>query len=315
MTSKSKKIYKYVGPECIDRVFHSSSVATLKCSLPKDFNDPYELFLTIDFDAEPDALAFYADAIGELPQHPTTCFSQSPLVIPMWAHYAQNHQGFVIEFSEDELAKAFPESRLDEVDYSDTPTHDLSDLLYRAYKIGKMRYTYMLRGAVFNAAYFTKTSCWSYEQEHRMIVSDSDTRNDGPLILLDVPNSCITSIISGSRAFKETKTALLRKAGEIDCSYFEHKIGKSSAVPYFIDGGGHPFSFDGAEIVASHQHCETCKEPTATATERCSWCQIDDELRSQVASRNPYRILDRFGMLDSYVSEMDAITERHRKSK
>jgi hypothetical protein len=73
----SKKIYEYVGPEHVDRVLHSSNVVTLKCSLPKEFNDPYELFLTIDFNEEPDALAYYADAIGELPEWSETV--RSPL--------------------------------------------------------------------------------------------------------------------------------------------------------------------------------------------------------------------------------------------
>jgi hypothetical protein len=81
-----KHIYKYLGHEVIDKLFQSPDNVTFKCSLPKDFNDPYELFLTIDFKEEPELLAFYADAIGELPQYPTTCFSRSPAVIPMWAH-------------------------------------------------------------------------------------------------------------------------------------------------------------------------------------------------------------------------------------
>lgn len=41
-----KSIYKYLGPEMIDKVFQTDGV-TLRCSLPKDFNDPYELFLTL----------------------------------------------------------------------------------------------------------------------------------------------------------------------------------------------------------------------------------------------------------------------------
>ncbi len=95
---KPKKIYKYIGPDGIEKVFHSANVGTLKCSLPKEFNDPYELFLTINFNERPDALAFYADAIGELPQFPTTCFSRSPIVLPMWAHYARNLEGFAVDF-------------------------------------------------------------------------------------------------------------------------------------------------------------------------------------------------------------------------
>jgi hypothetical protein len=233
----------------------------------------------------------------------------------MWAHYAQNHQGFAVEFSEEKLVKAFPESSLGDVTYSDTPSEDLSDMLYRAYEIGKPRYTYFLQRGVFNAAYFTKTSCWSYEQERRMIVSESDTRKAGSLSLLDVPNDCITSIICGPRGSEQMKLALIKKAQEIECRYFELCIGKSSATPYFVDTDGQPFLFDQAEITPSHQYCEACNEPIAVAAEQCSWCQIDDELRQHVASRNPFRILDRAGLLESYITGADAVGGKHRKSK
>jgi Protein of unknown function (DUF2971) len=315
MTAKPAKIYKYVSPEHLDNVFHSPDVITLKCSLPKNFNDPYELFLTINFNERPDALAFYADAIGELPQFPTTCFSRSPVVVPMWAHYAQNLQGFVLEFSQDALLETVPESSFGDVNYSDKPREDLSELLYRAYVIGKYRYTYLLQRAVFNAAYLTKLSCWSYEQECRMIVPESDTRQAGSLTLLDAPNECITSIICGPRASEQTKLALINKAEEIVCRYFDFRVGRSSATPYFTNEDGEPFSFDVADIARSHQYCENCKEPLATEAEQCSWCQIDDELRQQAASRNPFRLLDRAGLLESYVAGMDEISAKHRKSK
>lgn len=315
MIAKSKKIYKYIGPEHFEKVFYLSDAVTLKCSLPKEFNDPYELFLTIDFNERPDALAYYADAIGELPQFPTTCFSRSPAVIPMWAHYAQDHQGFAVEFSEEQLAKTFPEGNFGDVTYSDTPREGLSDMLHRAYEIGKPRYTYFLRRGVFHAAYFTKTSCWNYEQERRMIVSESDIRKVGPLSLLDVPKDCITSIICGPRASEQMKLALIKKAEEIECQYFELRIGKSSATPYFVDTDGHPFLFDLAEIAPNHQHCEACNEPIAMAAEQCSWCQIDDELRHHVASRNPFRILDHFGLLESYIAGADAVGGKGRKGE
>jgi len=314
MTAKSGKIYKYVGPEYIDKIFRSPDVVTLKCSRPKEFNDPYELFLTIDFNERPDALAFYADAIGDLPQFPTTCFSRSPLVIPMWAHYAQNLQGCVIEFLEDRLVKAFPDSRFGDVSYSDAPEEGLTDMLYRAYVIGKYRYTYFLQRGVLDAAYFTKASCWNYEQERRMIVPESAARQAGPLVLLDAPKDCISSIICGPRASDQTKQAMGTKATEISCRYFELRIGKSSPTPYFVDVNGHPFSFELGDIVPSHQYCESCKEPLAQAAEKCSWCQIDDELRRHVASRNPFRLLDRAGMLESYIAEMDAIGRTSKTS-
>jgi hypothetical protein len=306
---KPKKIYKYIGPDNLSKIFHSADVTTLKCSLPKEFNDPYELFLTIDFNERPDALAFYADAIGELPQLPTTCFSRSPIVLPMWAHYAQNLEGFALEFLEDRLDKAFPQSRLDDVSYTDVPSKDLTTMLYRAHLIGKHRYTYFLQRMVFQAAYFTKASCWSYEQERRMVVQ-SGTRQADALTLLDVPIGCINSIICGPRASEQSKKTLFKKAEEIGCQSLELRIGKSSTIPYFVNADGEPFSFDQTEIVPNEQSCETCQEPLAEPTGQCSWCQIDDELRQLAASRNPFRILAHAGLLESYIEGMDAVGAR-----
>src|SRR6202034_4352360 len=113
---------------------------------------------------------------------------------------------------------------------SDVPSEDLTTMLYRAYVIGKYRYTYFLQRMVFQAAYFTKASCWSYEQERRMVVQ-SGTRQAGTLTLLDVPVGCISSIICGPRASEPSKEMLFKKAGEIGCNYFELRIGKSSAIP------------------------------------------------------------------------------------
>jgi hypothetical protein len=309
-----ESIYKYLGPEVIDKVFQSPDNITLKCSRPKDFNDPYELFLTIDFNEEPDLLAYYADAVGELPQHPTTCFSRSPAVIPMWAHYAQNHEGFVVEISEEKLSNVLPDGSFGDVSYSDVPTQDLSALLGMAYGASKMRHTYLLRQGVLYSAYFTKTSCWNYEQERRLVVPEQNIREANSIILLDVPYECVTSIICGSRASEKTRLALKKKAQEINCRYFELRIGKNSATPFFVDTSEVPFSFNMGKIDPCLQHCGTCMEPIAQEAEECSWCQINDQLRMHAASRNPFRLLDRLGMLDSYVAEMDAISAGRRKT-
>ena len=218
------------------------SSVTLKCSYPKDFNDPYELFLTIDFKQEPEVLAFYADAIGELPQLPTTCFSRSPSVIPMWAHYAQNSEGFAIEFDESELATAFPKSGFGDVDYRDAPDDGLSDTLHRAYHIGKPRYVYILHTGVFSAAYYTKATCWNYEQERRMIVGENEIRQAGDLMLVDVPHSCVSAIIAGPRASPDTRKSLQECAARFGSRYFDIRIGKTSAVPYFVDAAGSTYT-------------------------------------------------------------------------
>lgn len=310
----AKNLYKYVGSSYIDKVFSSSEHMTLKCSYPKDFNDPYELFLTIDFNERPDALAFYADTFQEIPQEPTTCFSRSPAVVPMWAHYAENLQGFAIEFDEARLAEAFPKSGFGDVDYQDKPDEDLTELLYRAYAIGKPRYMYFLQKAVFSAAYYTKSSCWSYEQERRMIVRDRETRSEAGIILMDVPCKCIKTIICGPRAKAETTRELQEKANEIGCGYLQMKIGKTQINPFFVDLQGDPFEFKEGEIARSIMHCRSCKEPLLVDAKLCSWCQIEESHRINAASRNPYRMLSNLGMLGSYLEGMEAIGRNAKKT-
>lgn len=308
----SSHIYKYLSHSHLEKVLGSNNLVTLKCSYPKDFNDPYELFLTVNFADRPEVLAFYADVIGNLDQLPTTCFSRSPSVTPMWAHYAQNLQGFAIEINEEVLAQHFKESGFGDVDYRDAPDEDLIEMLYRAYAIGKMRHIYLLRRGVFSSAYYTKASCWKYEQERRMIVRPSDTRRDNNSLLIDIPKECIKSLICGAHASDATKKGVFNKSSELGCNFYEMKIGKSTTEPFFLDSAGHPYSFDGTCIKQSENFCSTCKEPLAINSKLCSWCRINDTHKTDAANRNSYRMLDHYGLLDEYVSGMDDITLKFR---
>lgn len=309
-----KYIYKYVGPSNVDKVFSAGGLITLKCSFPKDFNDPYELFLTIDFNERPEVLAFYMEAVGNLRQLPTTCFSRSPSVIPMWAHYAQNLEGFALEFNEELLSEHFPGSGFGDVDYRDAPDSDLTDTLYRAYEIGKPRYVYFLNKEVFSAAYYTKTNCWRYEEERRMIVREEETRKVGEIILMDVASRCLTAIICGPRSSKDTVEQLREKASELGCKFYVLKTGRTSATPYFLDAAKSPFTFNGNEIKQSTQYCVSCKEPQRTVEGKCSWCKIDSAHENDAAARNPFRMFARLGMLGSYIESMEEVGRKHRRS-
>lgn len=310
----TKLIYKYLGPDLAE-VALSNNGATLKCSLPKDFNDPYELFLTVDFNAAPGALACYQEAIGSIPQLPTTCFSSSPAISPMWAHYGLNVTGFVVEFNEDLLKKQFPEARFDDVSYRDAADDSLTEMLYRVHVIKKPRYTYFLRSGVFHAAYYTKTSSWAYEVERRMLADEKDVRNASDLLLLDVPANCVTAIIAGARAAPDLVFALQQRAASLGCAFFQMQIGRTHVEPFFRDIAGVPHVFDGEKISPAANSCETCKEPLDLGIEMCSWCQITDEHRLEAAVSNPYRILDHYGGLGDYIESMNEITKRINKSK
>jgi hypothetical protein len=309
----SKKIYKYFGPSYLDKVIESPNLVTLKCSYPKNFNDPYELFLTIDFKQNPKVLAFYSDVMGDIPQLPTTCFSRSPSVLPMWAHYAQNLEGFVIEFDETMLTKLFPESGFGDVDYQDVPTSALMDILYRAFAIGKPRYLYMLQRGVFSAAYYTKALCWNYEQERRMIVRESETRTIDDLILIDIPKECITALICGPRMLPEKAAAIRDKANQLECNYFEMKIGRTSAIPFFLDTDGDSFIFAESRIKKTAKCCNSCKEPLLNRSKLCPWCKINESHKTDAAERNAFRMMSHYGLLDEYIQKMEDITHGKRK--
>lgn len=306
----SKSIYKYVGSSYLNHVLGLTNNVTLKCSYPKVFNDPYELFLTVDFSDDPEALAFYAEVIGDLPQISTTCFSRSPVVIPMWAHYAEDLQGFAIEFDEVTMAEAFPESGFGDVDYQDEPDSNLNQLLRYACESKKPRHVYQLRREVLSAAYYTKTTCWDYEQERRMLIREHETRQDGDLVLIDVSAECVTALLCGPQASTKTVHAVREKATQLGCRYYDLKVGKSSAVPFFVDLGGYSFTFDGSAIRESEFSCSSCGEVLANDADLCSWCQITEAHASEAAQSNPYRMLANLGMLDSYVQEMDEIDRR-----
>lgn len=297
----NKYLYKYASSNNIKYIFADPDCSTIKFSLPADFNDPFELFLTIDFNRGADELAFYLDLIGDGLQFPTTCFSTSPIVVPMWAHYADNSQGFVIEFSETKLMEAFPDARFGNVKYSDVPTKDLSELLARAHQIKKFRYVMWLRQAIFDSAYFTKMLCWSYELERRMIVDREATRVMDEMMLVDIPREAVTAIICGPKASAETAVNLKQIASDVGCRYFELRMGKSSAIPYMIDEHGSPFVTVNDEIREAEFHCEECREPTNDAIRRCSWCEIDDDARERAAGNNSFRLLARLGLLDEYI--------------
>jgi len=306
VTNMSGPIYKYVGPAIIGEVLSGLDCVHLKCSHPEDFQDPYELSLTIDFAVEPEALAFYQEVVGELPQLPTTCFSKSPAIIPMWAHYAFKLEGAVLEFDEHLVQESCPESSFGDVEYRDGLHDGLNGMLHRAHVIGKPRYVYFLQSGVFHAAYFTKATCWSYELERRMVIQEANVRHEPPLMLLDVPIACVTSVVAGPRASEATKALLREFAAHAGTRYLEMRVGRSAAAPYFVEPEGTPHQFNGERIEASSQYCGICGEPTRSG-DLCSWCAMEDAHREQAASSNPFRMLADAGMLESYLDGMDAI--------
>lgn len=296
-----------MGAEILNMAFEKDGFCSLKCSYPKDYNDPYELFLTISFQQTPDVLAFYKEIVSEIVQYPTTCFSKSPIVTPMWAHYANNGTGFVIEIDEDKLSNHIEHKGLDDVTYQDEARSEIENNLQMAYQIGKPRHLMLLKQAADYAAYFTKSSCWNYELERRLIVSDSDIENIFGNMILYIPLDCISKIIAGPRIEPSFLQQGIKLSKNYNIPFLQVNVGKTTSKPYLINNSLETYIFNGNEIVKSPFFCNSCKEPMINDdNEVCSWCLIS-EGHERDASINAFRMLERAGLLGDYVKAFNQI--------
>lgn len=303
----TRKLYKYLGPE-LAGVALSEDGATLKFSLPREFNDPFELFLTVDRNSPPETLAFYEEAIGQVEDMPTTCFSSHPDIVPMWAHYGRNGQGFVIEVDEDLLrAEVGDHCAIQDVMYRDSSPDGLAETLARAQYRQKPRDVYFLHNAVYNAAYFTKATCWSYEKERRLVLNDArPLLQVGGASILRIPRKCVTAVILGSNVDTDTESKLRSYAAKIGCEVYECRIGRSSITPYFTKLDGSTYLFADGAISRATNSCQACGEPLEEGS-RCSWCRIQEADRQLAAQSNPWRLIASAGLLQDYIDSMNAV--------
>ena len=116
----------------------------------------------------------------------------------MWSHYANQHSGFCIEYDCREgtglRRLVYP------VHYSDdAPSVSAADLMG------------LEKSAALDSLWLTKATCWSYEQEWRVLMAHGGKSYQAP--------SPITSIIFGARMPESERTMVqnaLRHSGEID---------------------------------------------------------------------------------------------------
>jgi hypothetical protein len=311
--SKMSFLYKFLGEAVADVLINKEGNFGIKFSHLSDYNDPYEFFLTIDYNVEPDMLSTYKDAISMIVKSPATCFAQSPVILPMWAHYAGNSNGFALEIDETALSDFLKELTDDDYSFGDIyyqnePREGMGQTLAMATRRCKPRDMYFLYRAITSAAYYTKTSDWSYERERRLVIGEKYTKEISGNLILFAPKHCIKSLIVGQRANTQLKEKIKNLAKEVDCRSLEIVIGKSSVTPYFKDEAGNSLVFDGTSITPTSTICKKCKEPTKSEAGLCSWCATTEHDENSAASRNAFRIFHRAGILDDYVAGMDGIT-------
>ena len=126
----------------------------------------------------------------------------------MWAHYAQEHRGLVIEF--DENAPCFNRRR--------NSTDELGAFRPVRYSATRPFITGDASAEWFEHLALTKALEWAYEEEVRFLldVSCADRKVNDNIALIDVPASAVQSVTFGCRAtseFIETVTKQLQRLG------------------------------------------------------------------------------------------------------
>jgi hypothetical protein len=136
------------------------------------------------------------------------CLTEKMDNLLMWAHYASNHTGFVIEFNEKHsfFDRGSEIGHLKKVRYSITrPEVTLLDPT-----LSDMEHIYQW----INDIFCVKSQHWDYEHEWRMIVALKNFQNviasqQDEIYLFELPKNCITGIILGCRMSTEHKERIL----------------------------------------------------------------------------------------------------------
>jgi hypothetical protein len=124
------------------------------------------------------------------------CLTEEPGNLIMWAHYANNYKGFVVEF--DDKHEFFHEK-----DSSMSELGQIRSVNYSRDRPNHVSFTDLSAAEIF----FFKSDDWAYEKEWRMLkplpVEDANKvyrDADGqPVYLFSFPPECVTGVIFGSR--------------------------------------------------------------------------------------------------------------------
>lgn len=129
--------------------------------------------------------------------------TKNPCNLLMWAHYANSHQGVVIEFDEDHEFFIRKRSEFDEF-------YHLREVQYQ-----QTRPQITLTNAGGFDKFMVKGIEWAYEEEYRMLLSLDDAdkiikSHPFDIHLFKIPFSLIRSVTLGGRSTKETQDKVIR---------------------------------------------------------------------------------------------------------
>jgi len=203
--TNNRSLYKF-------RAFNKTSIELfvnreLWFARPDSLNDPFECQYNSDtvspdldefLDLPKDKVTELKKVFLELFNSMGICsFSKTQKNQLMWAHYADEHKGFCIEFDESELIKCDPTIRSVDVNYqSKIPCKPLMNKLDNT----EFKLSCELDSEVTNSIIGTKYTHWKYEKERRLVLAQSG--------VLPFSDKSVVSIILGLRMEDRDKDTL-----------------------------------------------------------------------------------------------------------
>jgi hypothetical protein len=233
----------------------------------------------------------------------------------MWAHYAQNHTGFVLEFDAEAIEEHFEDIRIKDVTYTDAPDPEIEFFLKRAATTMKARHAIWLQQMVIAQAYYSKFTPWQYEEECRLVASEDEVEHVSGQKILFVPTDCLSTIIVGKNASEQLVQRSKEIAARYDVKWLQSNVGKSTWLPFFTAQDGSVLTFRDGKIAVAEAKCAACSEPVDEGDELCPWCKITAEDSYEAARANPLRAMAHFGILDGYLKSVEAIERGGRRGR
>lgn len=242
-------LYKHFsfGPKDSDFEFNVLRTFTDSCLLyskPKSFNDPYDSVCKIEYDLDPINRKVYEKIFNEkispakfatkkqyyknrLNSHEyvknwgkynrdyfhVTCFNNNPLSILMWSHYAEYHQGFMVEFkfSKTKDYKYIPLPVFYENEFPIVKKYPINLKPEDCLKNNEM-------GAEVTIKFFsTKAECWSYENEFRQVpLGNTLTEINEDKIIAKFDCFQFSSVVFGALISEKRKQKLIEAVEEFN---------------------------------------------------------------------------------------------------
>lgn len=193
-------LYKYFSiPDDSDEArkrFEQLKSGEIWFSKRSGLNDPFEFEHIALKGAQNDARQYYLNKQQELE---VCCFSALLYNKLMWSHYAAGYKGYCVEFRVESPERFYPVIYENEVP-------DLSQEYQRFYDMRNemcanpslVLNNYENRKVLLRINYplFSKDTCWSYEEEYRIL--DSSTVSNGELQQMTTNGLRVTKIIAGA---------------------------------------------------------------------------------------------------------------------